>query len=127
MPAVKIKVFGMISTSTEPKAAFWMMVRVVSSKNPMLSLRSFGLFAVAARPRLHIVEAADVDGRRAGRNRLIGPIGVVVDLELFPIDAADAADAPVIRRAHAEFVALVGVLLGFLPGGGRRVAFAGGG
>ena len=32
--------------STDPNAAFWMMVRVVSSKNPMLSLRTLGLFAV---------------------------------------------------------------------------------
>jgi hypothetical protein len=55
-----------------------------------------------AGPRLHIVEAVHVEGWRTGWNRLVGPLGVVIDLEFFPIQAGDAAHAPIVGRAHAK-------------------------
>src|SRR5262249_35629985 len=79
-----------------------------------------------ARPGLHIVEAIHVVAGRAARHGLVSPVRVVVNLELFPIQAAAPAQAPVIRRADAQLLAQVGVLLGLLPGGRRGVTLGGG-
>ena len=56
------------------------------------------------------------------RHRPVQPLGVVVDVVLFPVDTADAAQPPVIRRARAKLLAVVSVFLGLLPYGARRVA-----
>ena len=46
---------------------------------------------------------------RAGRNGHVRPLGLVDDLVILPVRADEAADAPVVRGAQAQLVALVRV------------------
>src|SRR6202041_563517 len=98
-------------------------LRIVEESNVVVAL--VRVVRIRSRPGLDVVEAVVVVRRRAAGNGLVGPVGVVVNLELFIIDTADAAEPPIVRRAQPKFMALVSVLLAFLPGGGRREALAG--
>ncbi len=79
---------------------------------------------IALHPRIHdgrAGERADVREaagrcpgplcRRTRRNVLVVPAGLVVQLVVFPEGADDRPQPPLIRRAQAEFVLLVGVAL----------------
>ena len=61
-------------------------------------------------------------GRAAGRDRLVVPVLVVLDLERFVVGTDDCADALAFGGAHAEFVALVRGADLIRPVAGRRVA-----
>src|SRR5581483_12016127 len=63
-----------------------------------------------------VEEAVCVVRGRARRHGLVVPTGLVPQLVGFPEHAADGAQPPVIRRAEAEFVLLVGVALVLEPG-----------
>src|ERR1019366_8765552 len=78
--------------------------------------------------RTYVREAAGIARRarcavRGTRgNGLVHPAGLVVQLVGLPIRAGDGPQPPVVRRAHAEFVLLVLVLLHRVPRGARREA-----
>src|SRR6185437_3952346 len=89
------------------------------------------IFNRGTRGRADVREAAGVSGcarravRGAGRYGLVQPIGLVEQLVGLVERADDAADAQILRRAQADFMAHVLVALLFPPGGARRVAARG--
>src|ERR1700722_16943836 len=60
--------------------------------------------------------------RGAGRNRLVAPAGLVEQLVVLVICADDAAQAPLVRRAQADFLLQVLVFLDRVPDGAGREA-----
>src|ERR1019366_10391187 len=77
---------------------------------------------VRARDRSDVRQAADFAIRGTRRDGLVLPGGLVIQLVVLVVGADDAAQAPVVRRTEAQFVLLVQVLLGRVPGGTRREA-----
>ncbi len=88
--------------------------------------------AAAGRPREGLVvaeagQAAGQGGRQgggiiAGGDGLVVEVHEVMDPELLDIASGDRPDAPIVRRAEADFVAQVSVLDLIVPAGDRGVA-----
>ena len=77
--------------------------------------------------RLRRVEVQEAVGAalvavRAFRNRLVLPLGIVVQLALFPEHATNTRQRPAGRRRETDLVALIGVVGRVVPHRRRRVA-----
>ena len=72
--------------------------------------------------RPYVRHAPDRDGRGARRQGLVEPVQLVVNAQVFPERADDAAQTPLIWRAEPNLVALVRVALRLGPDGARREA-----
>src|SRR4029077_9771755 len=80
--------------------------------------------------RPDVRQAPELHRGGAGRQGLVQPVELIVDPQVLPEQAADAAQAPAVRRAKTHLVALMRIAQSLVPGrgGGKtRGSQAGGG
>src|SRR6202043_2718229 len=58
----------------------------------------------------------------AGRQRLVEPVQLIVNTQIFPEGADDAAQPPLIGSTESNLLTQMRVALGLVPGGARREA-----
>src|SRR5262249_3980851 len=81
-------------------------------------------WVVDIRPRWrpHLGQAAEVVGCRAGRQRLVVPVQLIVDPQVLPECTGDRPDPPGIGSTDTQFLAEMRIAQGLVPHGARRVA-----
>src|SRR6202043_198554 len=94
-------------------------VHVIEERGVVVSYGGIGCARTSCRG--HISQASHGYGVGTCGQGLVLPVELILNLQLLPERADDAAKAPIVRCAHAKFMTLMGIVFLFSPHGAWRI------